>query len=133
MGQAHLLSLFLGSVEERAPVRTVVSDSIVAIDVQRARIATIVSIAQQYDTTKAVSEGSTYILPNASAKLIHLFVFSKSKSDYFFCPPLLSRSGRRLCALCSLFSLRAYIPSSQMGSVVNASAHSQRNAPQLAP
>jgi hypothetical protein len=42
LGKAHLLRK---SVEERGPVRIAITDTIVAIGVQRAGIATIVSVA----------------------------------------------------------------------------------------
>ena len=53
------LLLFLGFVEERAPVRIGITDPIVAIEVQRACDAAIVSIAQQFGTTQTVHGGST--------------------------------------------------------------------------
>ena len=47
LGQAHSLKRFSGIVEDRAPVRIGRRDLIVAIEVQRARIVTIVRIAEQ--------------------------------------------------------------------------------------
>ena len=49
-------------VEERGPVHIVVTDTIVAISVQRASVATIVSVAEQFDTAKAALGESTNLL-----------------------------------------------------------------------
>lgn len=47
-------------VEERGPVHIGITDTIVAIDIQRAGIVTIVRIAKQDDATEAAFEESTY-------------------------------------------------------------------------
>lgn len=60
LGMAHLHSDIF--VEERGPVHIVVTDTIVAISVQRASVATIVSVAEQFDTTKAALGESTNLL-----------------------------------------------------------------------
>jgi len=63
----------LDIVEERAPVRIGITDTIVAIEVQRAGIVTIVSIAKQDSATETAFEGSTCNSMIATAKVILLF------------------------------------------------------------
>ena len=114
LGQAHSF-IIIGFVEERAPVRIGIRDIIVAIEVQRARIVTIVGIAQQFSTTETAFRSSTYFI-ESNAKL-HFFCHSnKSKSDFrlflFLCflhvclpgnrPPY---GRRRFAPVC--FALRA--------------------------
>ena len=63
MGQAHSLKVFSFAIAQEAPVvRVSVRGPIVAIEVQRAGIVTIVSIAQQDSAAKAGTERSTYSL-----------------------------------------------------------------------
>ena len=70
----------LDFVEERAPVRIGITDTIVAIEVQRAGIVAIVSVAQTDRAANGVSEGSTCSYGKSGAKLLHFPVISKSKS-----------------------------------------------------
>ena len=60
----------LDFVEERAPVRIGITDTIVAIEVQRAGFVTIVSIAKQFSATETAIEGSTCNSRIADAKVI---------------------------------------------------------------
>jgi len=59
LGQAHSF-IFIGFVEERAPVRIGIRGGIVTIEVRRARIVTIVRIAQQLSATETAFRSSTY-------------------------------------------------------------------------
>lgn len=118
-------SLSLDSVEERAPVHVGRTDTIVAIDVQRARIAAIVSIAQQFDAT----ETALRVLPCTNALQRYEKLYKNMPKNDFF----LQKKVWRLRALCTLFPLKAVKNQSsvhQNGCDVNASAYSQRNAPQ---
>lgn len=54
-------------VEERAPVHVGITDPVVAIDIQRAGIAPIVSIAQEDNAPEATSEDSTCFRADAEA------------------------------------------------------------------
>ncbi len=80
IGKAHPLITY-GIVEDRAVVRIGIRGGIVTIEVQRARIVTIVSVAQTNSTTQSADEGST-CFQKSDAKLLCFFVTSKSKSDY---------------------------------------------------
>ena len=73
----------LDFVEERAPVRIGITDTIVAIEVQRAGIVTIVSIAKQFSATETANEGSTCNSRIAVAKVIQLFQLHKVKERFF--------------------------------------------------
>lgn len=59
-------------VEERAPVHVGISDAIVTVDVQRAGIVTIPSVATKFDTAETAPEESTYFRADAEtdAKLL---------------------------------------------------------------
>ena len=83
MGPAHSLKQGLGLVEERAPVRIGIRDVIVTIEVQRARIVTIVRIAEQFGTTQtALWEFYRLSLRKASAK-VHIYFVSASQRTKF--------------------------------------------------
>lgn len=149
-------------VEERGPVHVVVADTIVTIGVHRARIATIVGVASQFDTTKAASGESTCIriYSDADAKVRYNQNKTKGFSDKIGKLPKIPENPKffdRYAVLfsplrggalragvlvfshtCALRSLVFLFPCSlayaaSTGVVLNASVHSQRNADQHTP
>lgn len=77
------LLLFLGFVEERAPVRIGIRDRIVAIEVQRARIVTIVRIAEQFSTTQTAHGSSTYSTYKRAGAKLHILLSIQHVKEHF--------------------------------------------------
>lgn len=68
-----------GFVEERAPVRIGIRGGIVTIEVQRARIVTIVSIAQQFGTTQTAHGSSTGYRIGKRVQMYNIYFVSASQ------------------------------------------------------